>query len=238
MLLILKRLRREILKENRFGKYLLYAIGEICLVVIGILIALQINNWNTDRILKEDAKKSYTNIKRQVLDDQQELMTVKEFNNKLSRAYEYALRISVGKDKDRIDSLALVAMGLSQYSDFHTSGDIYATLVNSGDLKLLKNKEITAMIQKLESTYIYINKLEEMHWELIMTEVSDELRGVINYTTHEIQFPEKLYALEMQNIFYEIIGLTKMKNSIYTKALEEIDLLISKIEEELLVTEN
>jgi hypothetical protein len=233
MLLFLKRLRREILEKNRFGKYLLYAIGEICLVVIGILIALQINNWNTDRILKEDAKKSYTNIKRQILDDQQELMTVKEFNNKLSGAYEYALRISIGKDKDRIDSLALVAMGLSQYSDFHTSGDIYATLVNSGDLKLLKNEEITAMIQKLESTYIYINKLEEMHWELIMTEVSHELRGKINYTTHEILIPEKLYALEIQNIFYEMIGLTKMKDAIYSQALNEISLLVAQIDQEL-----
>lgn len=238
MLLFLKRLRREILEQNRIGKYLLYAIGEICLVVIGILIALQINNWNTERILKEDAKKSYTNIKRQVLDDQRELLNVKEFNSKLSKAYEYALRISITEDKDRIDSLALVAMGLSQYSDFHTSGDIYATLVNSGDLKLLKNEEITAMIQKLESTYIHINKLEEMHWELIMTEVSHELRGIINYTTHKIQIPEKLYALEIQNIFYEMIGLTKMKNSVYSKALEEIDLLISIIDEELLVSKN
>jgi hypothetical protein len=236
MLVFLKRLRLKILEEKRIGKYLLYAIGEVCLVVIGILIALQINNWNTARIQKEDAKNSYLNIKRQVLDDQRELLTVKDFNNNLSRAYEYALRISIVRDKNRIDSLALVTMGLSQYSDFHTSGDIYATLVNSGDLKILKNEEITAMIQKLESTYIYINKLEEMHWELIMTEVSDELRGVINYTTQEIKIPEKLYALEMQNIFYEIIGLTKMKNSVYTKALEEIDLLITKIDKELLVT--
>jgi len=43
-------------------------------------------------------------------------------------------------------------MGLSLYSDFHSGGDIYTTLVTNGDLKLLKNEEITAMIKKLEST--------------------------------------------------------------------------------------
>lgn len=44
-----RRLRQSFLNQNRFSKYLLYAIGEIILVVFGILIALQINNWNTAR---------------------------------------------------------------------------------------------------------------------------------------------------------------------------------------------
>jgi hypothetical protein len=41
-----RHIRQRLLRENKFSKYLLYAIGEIVLVVIGILIALQINNWN------------------------------------------------------------------------------------------------------------------------------------------------------------------------------------------------
>ena len=46
MIKFFRRIRQRLLSENRFNKYLLYAIGEIILVVIGILIALQINNWN------------------------------------------------------------------------------------------------------------------------------------------------------------------------------------------------
>lgn len=41
-----RRIRQNLLSENKFSKYLLYAIGEILLVVVGILLALQINNWN------------------------------------------------------------------------------------------------------------------------------------------------------------------------------------------------
>jgi hypothetical protein len=41
-----RKIRQQILTENKFSKYFLYAIGEIILVVIGILIALRINNWN------------------------------------------------------------------------------------------------------------------------------------------------------------------------------------------------
>lgn len=49
MIKFLRGFRVDSLNENRFTKYLFYAIGEIILVVIGILIALQINNWNQDR---------------------------------------------------------------------------------------------------------------------------------------------------------------------------------------------
>ena len=48
MFIIFRRLRQTFLESGSFTKYLLYAIGEILLVVIGILIALQVNNWNEE----------------------------------------------------------------------------------------------------------------------------------------------------------------------------------------------
>ena len=49
MIKFFRKIRQNLLTENKFSKYLIYAIGEIILVVIGILIALQINNWNEGR---------------------------------------------------------------------------------------------------------------------------------------------------------------------------------------------
>ena len=46
MINFFRKIRQKLLSENKFSIYMLYAIGEIVLVVIGILIALQINNWN------------------------------------------------------------------------------------------------------------------------------------------------------------------------------------------------
>ena len=57
MIKFFRTIRQQLLSENKFRKYLLYAIGEIVLVVIGILIALSINNWN------EDQKKDISNTK-------------------------------------------------------------------------------------------------------------------------------------------------------------------------------
>src|SRR6056297_275206 len=49
MIKFFRRIRQKLLSENKFSKYLLYALVEIVLVVIGILIALQINNWNEEQ---------------------------------------------------------------------------------------------------------------------------------------------------------------------------------------------
>ena len=49
MIKFFRKIRQKLLSENKFGKYLKYAIGEILLVMIGILLALQVNNWNEKR---------------------------------------------------------------------------------------------------------------------------------------------------------------------------------------------
>lgn len=80
MLFFLRKIRQKLLERNKVKQYLVYAIGEIFLVVIGILIALQVDNWNTKnqaakeelKLLKEmrlnlanDLKDCYWNIKKQ-----------------------------------------------------------------------------------------------------------------------------------------------------------------------------
>ncbi len=223
----------QLLSKNKLGKYFIYAIGEIFLVVIGILIALWINNWNNESIAKKEEEKSYLNIKQQVVDDRKEVVKVKDLNNYYYSIYDYATKIIIAQDRTKVDSLALFAMGLSRYSDFNRNGKIYETLVNSGELQLLENTDITSAIQQLETTYIYVNKLEDMHWELIMTELSPELKGVINYANLQTLQPEKLYSIELQNIFFEIMGLCKMKDTDYGAALNDIDTIVGFIDKEL-----
>ena len=56
MLRFFRKIRQKLLTDNKFSKYLLYAIGEILLVVIGILIALQVDNWNQKRENEEKVR--------------------------------------------------------------------------------------------------------------------------------------------------------------------------------------
>ncbi len=62
MIKFFRKIRQRLLTENKFSKYLLYAIGEIALVVIGILIALSINNWNEGRKIQDLVKSQLLNL--------------------------------------------------------------------------------------------------------------------------------------------------------------------------------
>lgn len=219
--------------QQKIKKYLLYAIGEIILVVIGILIALKINNWNTLKIKKQEEIETYKNIRDQISQNLEEITSVKTINNYYSTQYERANTIITSGDPSKMDSLTIMAMNLSRYSDFHGNGNIYETLVNSGDIKLLENTKIQNKLQKLQSIYSYINKLEDINWEIIIKELSPELRGVINYSNLHVVKPEKLYSVELQNIFVENIFLTKAKEAAYEQALNEINELIALIDQEI-----
>lgn len=69
MIKIFQHIRKAMIKENKVSKYLLYAIGEIVLVVIGILIALQINNWNEQRKVDTEVLKVLNEVRSNLISD-------------------------------------------------------------------------------------------------------------------------------------------------------------------------
>jgi hypothetical protein len=69
MLRFFRQIRQRLLTDNKFSKYLLYAIGEILLVVIGIVLALQVDNWNQKRQREEEVAKYLINLRDALQDD-------------------------------------------------------------------------------------------------------------------------------------------------------------------------
>ncbi|MEP2772452.1 MAG: DUF6090 family protein [Fulvivirga sp.] len=97
MIKFFRKIRQKLLTENKFSQYFIYAIGEIILVVIGILIAISINNWNDTRN-KDDLKISYIEslksdlsadivyFKTQIAIDSTELAKMLFFSKRLSNS--------------------------------------------------------------------------------------------------------------------------------------------------------
>ena len=96
---IFNTIRQRLLKENRFTRYLVYAIGEIVLVVIGILIALQINNGNDLRKARGREVKYLENIKTDLLANQEK---VKDFIAVRTGCIEATERVIAKIDGDSI----------------------------------------------------------------------------------------------------------------------------------------
>jgi hypothetical protein len=146
----------------KVGKYLKYAIGEIVLVVLGILIALQINNWNEDR--KEGLiEQNY--LKRLLVDLEDDYQTL-TFSKGLSkvRINQINLLTDVIKSpelsnenpKQIIESIEKVTWR----SYLPLSRIVYNELLNSGKMSLIQSEQLRALLSK------YYGSAE--HWEMIL----------------------------------------------------------------------
>ena len=230
---IFRKIRQSLIKESKFSKYLTYAVGETLLVMIGILLAFQVNSWNTQRIKIKAEKISYANIKRQINDDKNVIIGNLNYNNLYLKQFEFATDIIEENDRNQIDTLGYIALNLTKYSDVNRNSNIYQTLVNSGELKILTNTEVIERLQRLEETYSYMNRMERIHLDAILLGIATDLQMVMKYSDRSVQIPNKLYGYEFQNHFLTMIGIMKEKDGIYTQAVDEIDKITELIQKEL-----
>jgi len=147
---LFRSFRQNLIKEGNLKKYLLYAVGEILLVMIGISLAFQVSNWDDNRIKKKAEIRFYENIKEQIIDDKELIEGQKRYNNYFMSQFKYANEIIEANDRSKLDTLGIIVRNLTNYSDFDKEGNIYETMVNSGQIKLLHNHDIVNGIRELE----------------------------------------------------------------------------------------
>lgn len=140
MLKFFRRIRHRLLVENQLSRYLLYAVGEIVLVVIGILIALSINTWNKGR---QDLQAQYELLQdlRADLLIQQELIAEQITFEELYIAQTDSAR---GFFSGLIDAVELQSL-LWRLSSRHTFVANKATaskMISTGQITLLRNPEL------------------------------------------------------------------------------------------------
>ncbi len=138
--------------ENKFSKYLLYAIGEIILVVIGILIALQINNWNAGKKESNLADEYLKKITLNIEDD------IDHYKNILVRQQEYRseidcfLMIIRNPLKFETNDLDKYYSSLWRFERFTPNKVALNNLTSSGKINIIKNEGLLSGIQHYYKT--------------------------------------------------------------------------------------
>jgi hypothetical protein len=143
MLTFFRRIRKGLIEGGATSKYLLYAIGEIALVVIGILIALQINNWNEDRKKNLRLISHYQELRDELNYDLERWQDLISELNAIDSMGIY-MRSFLDDQIESVDSVKLRRSFLSAgfYATFSISSVAYNNLVRSGDVHLIENKEL------------------------------------------------------------------------------------------------
>jgi len=232
-----KNIRISLIKGGNIKRYLLYAIGEVLLVMIGISLAFQVDNWNEDRLKKDEERSYYQNIRDQIIADKDDIQGQIHFNNRYMAQFKYAYKIIASEDRSKMDTLGLIMRNLLQYSDFDRQGNIFETMVNSGEIKILRNQKIVNGIRVLEEKYMYINRMENIHYDATSNHVAAAINPLVNYATAEIKKPDQVFHYEFQNLLIMLLQVMDEKNKTYTEAINQIDYIKGLIDSELGVSD-
>jgi hypothetical protein len=139
------------IKENNVSKYFLYAVGEIVLVVIGILIALQINSKKEEINNRKVEQSILNNLKEDFNKNQQEIEVLIFANTKYHRNLNKFIEILKTNPKDTKvkidDTLSIVAIAAPTYIPTTSTIDV---IISTGKIDLIKNEELKILISRFK----------------------------------------------------------------------------------------
>ncbi len=207
MIKFFRKIRQNLLSEGKTGKYLKYALGEIILVVIGILIAISINNWNELRKTNNTQEKYLKLLKVESLKNLNEVNRYKDLVTDMHSSQLTAMNL-IDANHDTISesylSKTFVNIFGSSYSfDFENS--TLSELKNSGELKNVSNDSLRKYLTALEPLVMKIKKVER-DVEISLDEVNEYLKPRISF--------RKILIESDTGTYFEIPNSTKPRKSI------------------------
>nr|WP_273292311.1 DUF6090 family protein [Winogradskyella sp.]MBO6881387.1 hypothetical protein [Winogradskyella sp.] len=260
MIKFFRKIRYNLMETGKTGKYLKYAIGEIILVVIGILIALQINNANEARKERTREVNYLKNLKSDLISEIDNNSAFAKYRYEKAKACTVLLS---AKEPTTIEDVEEYTDRYEQvfiWSVFVPNNNTFKELLSSGNLSLIKNDSIKNALLELDKHYAAIATGEEHmrreHQDYLYDQNIENIEalGFFDMTTPAYGFPERLTAADIpkskhqkliedaqwqhnDEMFKNGLRLAMMNNSflagIHKDLAEFIKTLISLIEEEI-----
>ena len=241
----------KMLTENKFSKYLLYAIGEILLVVIGILIALQINNWNEntkDRRIEQGYLVSLKEEFNYNLIELDKMMERNDFNG------DNALELSnlMGPDNPSITEkeFADLVMNMTNWEvQYRPNKAVLDEIISSGKLTIFSNDKLKFALSSYNGKLTKVKFQEEEHSVIrmqiiaIMNGNGNAKKLITNKKWDNFGISESKFKLgnlhllqsqELENGLVDFILTARYLNSDYYLELKkEIDFVLELIDKEI-----
>lgn len=229
--------------ENKTGKYLKYAIGEILLVVIGILIALQINTWNEHRKTRLLEASYNQSIKNDLKHDHETIEYIIKDTKLLIEAHELLMQhlksFDTIKDSRPLYTLMRENTG---FIDLKIGDNTIETLKNSGNIEIISSKPIRESIQTYYDTVevIYmqqnfmnayvINNTMEKFFNYLECEKGIENNTIVPFNDRARENLPDTYAF-LNHWVHNLNGYVNLLNNLGKKNTALIDLINSNYPE-------
>jgi hypothetical protein len=212
MFTLLRKIRKSIIAKGKTSNYILYAIGEIVLVVIGILIALQVNNWNEERKLRKEGAQILQELiveftdNRSVLENR--IISLEEANNYVRLVLDYVNKDPEFIDKTNLDSLISKSL---KYGNYNPANSTILELIGAGKLSLISDKLL---------------KKNLYNWLQLLKDTDEDFKNQDQQaTTQLIPYLSKKISIKNLNL-YDNIGVserTRLDHDDYFDVFQEIE---------------
>ena len=160
MLKFFRKIRQALLKEGKTKEYLKYALGETLLVMIGILLALQVNNWNDDRVNKRKERLLLREVYAEFLLNKEELEDkIARYEQVKDQCVNIASLFPIHPDSVNIEWLAPNFNDISFIGTFDVFRGSIATLENSASFDIISDSELRTLLIRFDDLVAdYANK--------------------------------------------------------------------------------
>lgn len=253
MISLFRKIKRQLLAENKITRYLTYAVGEIFLIVIGILIALAINNWNQRRIIRDKEQFYLAGLQTEFERSRIKLDTLIEVNR---MNYQESRKIADLADSSKLqDETELSKLLYNSFSfeiAYSPNNSLLNEIMNSGGLKNISNPELRKHLTSWESRIQSIHRQEQTLREQrdriidIFRNGQGSIRTILDdagITTGEMklkksqEFVSNLPVVKSQefenNLLLFILTGMITENTHYRPLLDEIDSILGLISSEI-----
>ncbi|BAO77268.1 DUF6090 family protein [Winogradskyella sp. PG-2] len=211
MIKFFRNIRQNLLSKGKTGKYFKYAIGEIILVVIGILIALQINNWNQNRIERKKESNYIENINKEFKLNRAQLDSVTFYHYKVYiNATKILNLMPIDINTINKDSLSIYISETFNHYTFNPQQSSVNSLTNTSTFETISNLELRRLLQKWDE--LVKDYKEE---ELLFRNYSFD--NFIPYISKHISlkaFTNKTNILDHNNVTYTFLNSLEFENAI------------------------
>lgn len=222
------------METGKTAKYFKYAIGEIFLVLIGILLALAISDWNNERVEKQLEIRTLTELRKGILIDL-DLITAQQGKvNKSLLDINYLQSLIKNKDYEyskELDTLFGVIYGMRILK---LNSAFYEDLKSAG-LKLIKNEDIRLQIVQLfENNYEQLNWINELEMSINDVNRPYYLSNFKNLSFSKYATPSNFETVWRDTYFHNIVDyrlITLQGNHVivYQKTIKAMNTLVSAI---------
>ena len=254
MLSLLRKFRHGLLKERQFGTYLLYAAGEILLIIVGILAALWIDGWNQQRQEAQREAFYLEGLRNEFQLSLTKLDTLIAVNRKTYDTSREILKRIPGVETRQEEAAlgGLLIEALSYEIQYNPNNSLLREMINSGRLQILSDPELRQRLTSWEPTLESVNR-QESNLRNIREQVMDVFLGpegsilaiiqdagiTSRYLGEGIQFREHsnlplLQSLEFENkLIVFIVTSEGTESNFYLPIREGIVEILQRIDEAL-----